>query len=307
MTLPTAETDWTDLFAGYALGNLSEEEFQQLEAHLAQDPQLARELFAFQEAFGLLAHSPSESATPPLHLKDTILYKALHSTTPAHTLRSRTELALDLPSPSPVRSTPVRSISTAASFGQPRNRRNQRNWPVWTSASIAAAAITALGVTQVQLQQQIKQTTALQQQVDDTTAELSSLRQQLKDTQTVTAFLGEPSTQVHSLVGTESEQGDSVPNAKLFTQTGNREIVLVTESLPQLPTSQVYRLWAVADDSALSDTIYCGQFRQNTDGTARWAVPDQSCTASPAKLLVTLDAPSDPITSAGPLVLASDA
>ncbi|MEL6555394.1 MAG: anti-sigma factor [Cyanobacteria bacterium J06621_11] len=155
------------------------------------------------------------------------------------------------------------------------------------------------------------------------------LRGQLQETQSVTAFLGERATQVHSLVSAEKEgaekegaekegaeredieqEGESIAletmllTARLLAKAGEREIVFVAQSLPQLSSEQIYRLWAVADED--SEPMYCGQFRQDDSGTARWEAPDAACTNAPAQLLITLDAPDDLITSAGPLVLQSE-
>lgn len=172
------------------------------------------------------------------------------------------------------------------------------------STGIAAVAVTAFGLNQVQLSRQSQQTAALQQQLEVTNAELKRVRSELKANQSTIARLSEPNTQVYSLVSaTSNPKNNRRATARLLAKPGDRTVTLVAQDLPKLPSNQIYRLWSVATLS--SAPTYCGQFRQDESSTAQWVAPNAVCTQHPLKLLITLDAPTDPITSAGALVMKS--
>lgn len=291
MTRPADDNNLTDLLAGYALENLSPEEAAQLQKSLKTHPELAaqaaKEASDFQLALSLLPYD-LPAVEPPTGLKQKIL-----------TAAQRTEAADN----NVIRQNNIR-------------QKNKRRWPTWmmaTSTSIAAVAIAAFGMTQHQLRQQTQQNLAMRQQLEATNTALTNLRRQFQSSQEVTAFLGEflgeSDTQVRALVGVEptdtTDTADlNIPKARLLAQAGNQNIVLLTQDLPRLPPEQIYRLWSVSEGAATP--TYCGEFRQNESGTARWRVPAVSCTQADSQLLITLDAPEDPITSAGPLVLKSE-
>ena len=315
MTRPANDKDWIDLVAGYALGNLSSEEATSLKQQLNDNPALAEEITAFQETLSLLPYA-LPLAEPSANLKRDLLNTA--SKTKAN---AEEGVATDANvSIYPFHVAPRTLVKSDKEQRQPsqlsahQSKRPSRQWTRWApaiSTSVAAVAIAALSLTQIQLHNRAQQTTDLQQQLDSKNAEIASLRNQLKETETVTALLGESTTQVHSLVGpelviagSEANNSQAAPSARLLAKAGNREILFVAQDLPQLAPEQIYRLWAVADE--FSTPVYCGQFRQDDSGTARWSAPDNICTNEPSKLLITLDAPSDPITSAGPLVLQSE-
>jgi hypothetical protein len=108
---------------------------------------------------------------------------------------------------------------------------------------------------------------------------------------------------VYLLVGGAPNSGNNRATARLLAKPGDRNLTLVAQALPKLPKNQIYRLWAVATPSV--PPMYCGQFRQDDSGKAQWVAPNVACSKNPFQLLITLDEPSDPITSAGPLVMRS--
>lgn len=287
MTRPTNDPNPTNLIAGYVLDDLSPEEATYLRQALAEDPTRAEELRSFEEAFSLLSYD-LPMVEPSAQLKAKILSAASRQ---AAASRQTTEAA----------SSPQLSNEVPLA---PRRQRQWRRWVPAISTSIAAVAVAALGLNQMQLGQQSGQTVALQQQLEATNAELARLRTDLQTSQATVAQLSNPNTQVQALIGSAPNPANSrLPTARLLVQPGAAEVTLVAHDLPKLSQDQVYRLWSVADASA--PPTYCGQFRQNAEGTARWATPAPICTTQPSKFVITLDAPEDPITSAGPLVMQS--
>ena len=286
MTRPTDDMNPTDLAAGYVLDDLSSEEAVRLRQALAEDPALSEEIESFEEAFSLLPYG-LPSTEPSARLKDKILSAA--SRPVADTV-----------------SEPQR-LTALPSNDLPISSPRQRNWGRWMpaiSTGIAAIAVAALCLNQVQLGRQSQQTAALQQQLDATNSELKNLRSNLQANRETIALLSDPNTQVQSLIGTVPNSTDSsLATARLLAKSGDREVTLVAQDLPQLPADQIYRLWSVADTSTAPK--YCGEFRQDDSGIAQWVVPDVVCTQQPLQTIITLDAPGDPITSAGPLVMRS--
>lgn len=76
--------------------------------------------------------------------------------------------------------------------------------------------------------------------------------------------------------------------------------LIATQSLAPLPEDEVYRLWAVANETP----TYCGEFNPNQDeAIAQWGLPDSACSASSALLLITREQADAPRSPQGELVL----
>ena len=277
MIRPADDTNQTDLVAGYILDDLSLEEVDRFNQALAEAPALSGEIGSFQEAFSLLPYG-MPIVEPSTRLKDKIISAANQSAvTPLDSLRSN---VVPLAAP----------------------RRDWKRWIPAVSTGIAAVAIAALGLNQIQLSQQSQRTAALQQQLAATNTELQRLRSELQANQSTIVLLSQPDTRVYSLVGATPTNSRRA-TARLLAKPGDVTVTLVAHDLPKLSNNQIYRLWSVATPA--SAPMYCGQFRQDDSGTAQWVAPDAACTKSPSQLLITLDKPTDPITSAGPLVMRS--
>jgi anti-sigma-K factor RskA len=291
MTRPTNEPNSadlpnsSDLVAGYILNDLSPEEAARLNQVLAETPELQQEIAAFSEAFSLITYDlPIVEPSP--ELKARILNAASQSIS------------------SPISSSNViPMVSERQSVITTTSRPRWQRWIPAISTGIAAISIAALGLTQVQMKRQAQQTIALQQQLNATNTELQRLQRELQANQATIARLSQPDTQMYALTDATSNSNNRPAKARIFAKPGDRAVTLVAQDLPKLPDSQIYRLWAVATPTAAP--MYCGEFRQDDSGTAQWVAPDAACTNKPLKYLITQDAPTDPTTSAGPLVMRS--
>jgi anti-sigma-K factor RskA len=277
MTRPTNEPDQTDLIAGYILDDLTPEEADRLNQALAEESTLQTEMASFAEAFSLIPYD-MPVREPSARLKEKIISAANRSIAADTNLES-----------------PQAKVESA-----PR----RRSWKRWMPAiGVGIAAATVLGINQIQLSQQSQQAAVLQKQLQAMKTEVERLRSELQANQGTIALLSQPDTQMFPLIGTTNPKTGRISTARLLTKPGNLAITLVAHDLEKLSKNQIYRLWAVATPTA--KPMYCGQFRQNEKGTAQWVAPDVACTKTPAQLLITLDAPTDPTTSAGPLVMKS--
>jgi Anti-sigma-K factor rskA len=280
MIRPTDDPNQTDLVAGYILEDLSPEEVVQLNQALAEDPTLHQEIGSFGEAFSSLSYD-LPILEPSARLKDKIISAASHSIPDQNLASSRSKVA------------PLSSLG-------------QRSWKRWIPAigiGFAATVMAALGLNQIQLSQQLQQAAVSQQQLQAMKTEVERLRNELQANQGAIELLSQPDTQMYSLMGTTDPNSGRISKARLLTRPGTVAVTLVAQDLPKLPNNQIYRLWAVATPTAAP--MYCGQFRQNDRGTAQWVAPNVACTKTPKQLLITLDAPTDPTTAAGPLVMKS--
>lgn len=275
MTRPNRSDHWHPQLVDYVLGNLSPEKAALLETQVASDPQLAHQLVKLQEALATLPYALPQIA-PSNRLKTSVLEAAMAQ-------------------PQSVGPAP----KAALPWPEPRSQRRQQR--VQLAAAIAATfAIGALGISNVRLQRQVVETAQLREQLQANQTEIEQLRRQLQGMETVVASFQQPSSIVYDLAGTGPA---AEATGRLVTVPGHSHMVLVSDNLPVLPESQIYRLWALTD--AASPPEYCGQFRPETDGTAQWEAPTNICSNTPTGLLITLDAPNDPIDSAGPLVMQS--
>jgi hypothetical protein len=280
MIRPNDDPNQTDLVAGYILDDLSPEEVTQLNQTLAEDPTLHQEIGSFGEAFAALPYD-LPILEPAARLKDKIISAASHSI-------------------------PDQNLADPRSKVVPTSSLGQRSWKRWIPAigiGFAAAVVTALGLNQIQLSQQLQQAAVSQQQLQAMKTEVERLRNELQANQGTIELLSQPDTQMYSLMGTTDPKSGRISKARLLTRPGTVAVTLVAHDLPKLTNNQIYRLWAVATPTAAP--MYCGQFRQNDRGTAQWIAPNVACTKTPKQLLITLDAPTDPTTAAGPLVMKS--
>ncbi len=284
MTRLIDDSNQTDLIAGHILGDLSPEEAARLDEALDQTPELRAEIGAFGAAFSMIPYN-LPLLEPSARLKDRIISAASDSL--AEPLPGR--IAVNSLEATPANVVPITS---------PR-----RNWKRWIPTGIAAAAVAALGWNQIQLSQQFQQAAAMKQQLQAMKTELEQLRSESQANRGTIALLSQPDTQMYPLIGITNPNNSRISTARILSSAGSVNVTLVAHDLPKLSKSQIYRLWAVATPTVAP--MYCGQFRQDSAGIAKWVAPNAACTQKPAKLLITLDAPTDPTTSAGPLVMKS--
>ncbi|MEB3359028.1 MAG: anti-sigma factor [Synechococcales bacterium] len=280
MTRSNVPDDWHNKLTDYVLNHLSPEDSAALQERVATDPELAQALAELQEAMSLLPYALPTTAPSP-ELKQRILQAArAKEANLAHLVPAAAAHAQE---PSAPLLSERRLLSAWGGVG-----------------AIAALLVIALGVDNYRLRQQVSQSAQLRQRLQQQQTEIQQLQEKVRATTTVVASLQQPNAIVYTLEGTGPAAGAT---GRLVATPGHRKMVLVSENLPQLPEDQIYRLWSVADASAAPQ--YCGQFRNTPAGTVHWTAPDAACSATPTQVLITLDAPNDPIDSAGPLVMQS--
>ncbi|MEM9150977.1 MAG: anti-sigma factor [Cyanobacteria bacterium P01_F01_bin.3] len=275
MTRSSDVHNWNDLIAGYALGNLTLAETKALQQLLKTDPKLTEELTIHEDLANLLPLT-LQGTTPAPRLKKSIMQAAIESANTAQHVNP--SIVADIPKVQP-------------------SHKRKIGWQ-WMVAGLGACAIIGLGWQNLSLRQQVGAYASLEQQLAQAEQDLQRLRTRLDSSDAVVASLRQPNVMTFSMTGAESSTASS---GVLLAIPGRSNLVLVSHELPELTESQIYRFWAVTEDA--STPVYCGQFRHDNTGTARWQSPNVVCSQDPVQVMVTLDAPEDPISTAGPVIL----
>jgi hypothetical protein len=240
--------NWSELLAGYALDDLSNEEVIALQEYLATHPDaLLEEVTQLQNTLALLPLGLPDVVKPPIDLKTKILAAAAPRTIEENKEQVSKVVAINsVPVSLPVIATPERS-------------RTRRSWlPIM--GSIAAAAIAGLGIQSYRLQQeiaQLRQTIAAQQ-----------VPQQSNTTryQQAVAMMTESKGRMLNLSGSGPAAGAT---GNVVVSPSEKRAMLMLQKMPPAPPGKVYHLWAMVDGSKVS----CIQFTPEADGQVLMQLP----------------------------------
>ena len=274
MTRSDFPEKWHDLFAGYALGNLTPAEQAELAQLLQATPDLQQTLREYEAALAQLPQA-LDPQVPRSDLEARIL-EAVHTA------------QASLP--------PEPNLVTAPRF-------NHRYW--WAlGGAIAAGIWLLLGLDNLRLRQTLTlQTQALkatQQDLSLANDTIQDLQRQQDQAETVLTSLRDSQKSVYALEGT----GDLATAAgSVVTLAGESKAILVAHNLPPLPADQVYRFWA--DVETAEALMYCGEFTTQDNEPIQWSLPSVACTAPAAQVLITIDPVTASTESGGELVMHS--
>ena len=279
--------NWQELIAGYALGDLSSEEAEELQRLLAENPHLTAEVASLQEVlalmpYGLPQHEPSAQLRGSILAAVEAGSRDLSSSSTGNNfaVSKDSELPNNLSiAPLPdIKSSPP-AISEEDGVSQRSRRSSRRNAPIGygISGAIAAVALVALGVDNYRL------------------------RQETQQAKSVIAALQQRGTQTIALEGTK--EANAASGSLLIAES--RQVFMVAKDLPVLPEGQVYRLWAMP--SSGKNPVFCGQFSAKTNGsvTTQWVTPEASCQSTTVQMLITSEKATDPPVPKGSLVMQS--
>jgi Anti-sigma-K factor rskA len=236
--------NWSELLAGYALDDLSNEEVIALQEYLATHPDaLLQEVTQLQNTLALLPLGLPDVVAPPIDLKAKILAAAAPRLIEEPVKQVSNVVAINpLPVSSPIIATPERS-------------RTRRSWlPI--AGGIAAASIAALGVQSYRLQQEIAQ---LRQ---------SMVAQPSNSTryQQAVAMMTESKGRMLNLSGSGPAAG---AKGNVVVSPSEKRAMLMIQKMPPAPPGKVYHLWAMVDGSKVS----CIQFTPEADGQVLMQLP----------------------------------
>jgi anti-sigma factor RsiW len=222
-TISAAE--WSELLAGYVLGDLTTAEIEAVEEYLASSPTATQELEQLQTALSFV------SASAPL------------DTTPATT----TEIA----GLARLREQIVPSLSQPVS--RPLSNRILP-WLGWGLGSIATVLVANLGWQNYQLDRQL---IVAQQKIQDQQILLSQSEKLLtvaqQEIQGQQALLRQSGNKLLAISGMDAGGKSS---GSLVMSPATDTAVLVLQKVPALPVGKVYRMWAVMGNEEMA----CGDF-----------------------------------------------
>ncbi len=255
-----------DLAPLYVLQLLSDAERAWVEGQIEQNPELAVELAELQTTVAAIAHAAPIAPLSP-HLKH----------------RLHQELGLAVGSPA--------TAGRTAPRGWGQRRIMSRQTRAWGGGAIAAG----LGIALLADNWHWRQATQTTQQ------ELATLQQKIQATQQQMAALEQLNTAIYPLKGTENAP---LARGRLIVNPDQQTAVIVTQQLPELPSDQAYRLWAMPAEA--TQPLYCGQFQPHTDtALTRWTLPTSACGHNVAQMLISVESTSAPLQPAGPLMMKS--
>jgi Anti-sigma-K factor rskA len=227
MNSPNSADEWSELLAGYVLGDLTTAEIAAVEEYLAGSEAAQQELQQLQIALSFLAVTNPVIDTAPATVTEI-----------ASLARLREQIV------SPV-SLPI---------AQPRKTRilSGIGWGLGAIATILAAT---LGWQNYQLNQQL---TVAQQKIQNQQNLLSQSGQQLTATQqelqSQQAILRQSGNKLLAIKGMD---GGGKSTGSLVMSPAMDTAVLVLQKVPALPPGKVYRMWAMIghDEMACADFV----------------------------------------------------
>ncbi|MBE9030881.1 anti-sigma factor [filamentous cyanobacterium LEGE 11480] len=276
--------NWSDnpeyleaLLAGYALGDLSPEEMDQVQSYLEQNPASADELTKLQTTLALLPLSLPE-APPSPDLKSRILAAAARSDMPPAVIpttndasRSTPNSTVELPSlQPPAPGAPAAQAAPAAPAAPGKNnvislseqrRRPRTQRSTWMVGSIAAGLLAVLGFQNYKLTQDMAE---LKQAVVAQQSQQNNYQTQLVKYQETIAMLRQPNNRLMAMKGMEDKSSGS-----LVIVPKDQKAVLTLQNVPPLPQGQMYRLWAMVKGKK----VYCSEFKPTADGSVFVNIP----------------------------------
>lgn len=234
----SSDTPWSELLAGYVLGDLSSDDMILVQQYLASNPSAIAEVEELQITLSLL----------PLGLDDVAI--------PEHI---RNNLFTSLPDRT------IPTIAAARKVNKPRSRNIQRRWFA-ISGSIAAATIAALGLQSYQLQQEFSATRQELARLRESQEQLLTRSNSDDRYQESISFMRQSGSRMLTMTGSGLVSGAS--GNVVIVPEQNRAILTV-QKMPQPPAGKIYHLWAVVNNQKIA----CIQFVPESNGQVLMQIP----------------------------------
>jgi anti-sigma-K factor RskA len=268
---------WSELLAGYVLGDLSSEDMIVVQQYLDQNPRAIAEIEELQTTLALLPLGLTEIAVP-----SDIRTAVFAAVDDRNTIASASPRIAQIPEkgqPDPLQ----KATTSQSSFRIP--------WSAITTGIAAAVAI-GLGL----------QSHTLQQEMAATRQEIASLRQgQETIAQTdsryrdAIALMGQTDSRTLTMVGTGAIAQAS--GQVMITPQQNRAL-LVVKNMPPPPSGKVYHLWAIVE----GQKVGCIQFSPEADGQVMMQLPANRWTKA-AQVVITIEPEQSEAQPTGEMVM----
>lgn len=238
-------TPWSELLAGYVLGNLSSDDMILVQQYLAVNPSAIADVEELQITLGLL----------PLGLDDVAVPEQI-----------KTNLFASLPD----RKTPtIPATATIRTNNKPRSRNIERRWGgrwLTIAGSMAAATIAALGLQSYQLQQEFSATRQELARLRESQEQLIARSIDGDRYQESIAFMRQSGSRMLTMTGSGTVSGAS---GNVVIVPEQNRAMLTVQKMPQPPAGKVYHLWAVVNNQKVA----CVQFVPESNGQVLMQIP----------------------------------
>jgi hypothetical protein len=268
---------WSELLAGYVLGDLSSEDMIIVQQYLDQNPQAIAEIEELQTTLALLPLGLTEISVPA-NIK-TAVFAAVEDRTTITSASPRITQSTETEQPD----RPQKATTPQSPFRIP--------WSAITTGIAAAVAI-GLGL----------QSHELQQEMAATRQEIANLRQgQEKIAQTdsryrdAIALMGQADSRTLTMTGTGAIAQAS--GQVMIIPQQNRAL-LVVKNMPPPPAGKVYHLWAIVE----GQKVGCIQFSPEVDGQVMMQLPANRWTKA-AQVVITIEPEQSEAQPTGEMVM----
>lgn len=274
---PSTES-WSELLAGYVLGDLSSDDLVRVQAYLENNPAAIAEVESLQTTLGLL----------PLGLPD-LPVPAKIKTQLFQAVDSSDAIASRDPVPFAPRSQPQSNLRRDSV-----DDRRQRRWFA-LAGSIAAVTVAAFGLQSYHLNQQIAATREEIARLRQTQDQLVATTSRGDRYQEAVALMRQSSSRMLTMTGNGSLAGTL---GQVVIDPNQNRALLTIEKMPQPPAGKVYHLWAVVNDRKVA----CIQFTPEADGKVLMQLPANRWNNA-TKVMISLEAEQSDAQPSGDMVM----
>jgi Anti-sigma-K factor rskA len=236
MNSSISPTEWSELLAGYVLGDLTTTEITVVEEYLASSTMAQQELQKLRTALSLVT-----DAAP--------LMVVSADFTPA--------TALEIASLDRLRERVVSSISTPI---VPVQKQSILSWLGWGLGAISTVLAVTLGWQNYQLDRKLtiayQEVQQQQNKSEQSGQQLTMARQEIQNQQVLLRQSG------NKLLAIDGMDAGGKSTGSLVMSPAMDAAVLVLQKVPALPAGKVYRMWAVMGASEMA----CGDFVPDKSG-----------------------------------------
>lgn len=266
----SSDTPWSELLAGYVLGDLSSEDMILVQQYLDANPDAIVEVEELKMTLGLLPLGLEDSPVPD-RIK-TELFAVLPD-------RTRVTTALDR--------TPHKSLQ----------RNIQNRWFV-LAGSVAAVTIAALGLQSYQLQQEFSATRQELARLRETQEQVIAKSNKGDRYQESLDFMRQSGSRILTMTGSGLV---SRASGNVVIVPDQNRAMLTVQNMPQPPAGKVYHLWAVVNNQKIA----CIQFVPEANGQVLMQIPASRWTNA-TQVVITVEPEQDETQPQGEMVMSGE-
>ncbi len=270
----SSNTPWSELLAGYVLGDLSSDDMIRVQHYLESNSDAIAEVEALQITLGLLPLGLDDVSVPP---------------------QIKTNLLASLPD----RATPLQSRPaiqhTAAQT--PVQAKVQQRWFA-IAGSIAAVTIAVLGLQSYQLQQEFSATRQELAKLRESQEKLLAQSGEGDRYQQVVSWMNQSHSRMLTMTGSGRVAGAS---GNVVIMPDQNRAVLMVEKMPPPPPGKVYHLWAVVKNQKVA----CIQFVPEANGRVLMPLPANRWTAA-TQVVITIEPEQSGTQPTGDMVMSGE-